>query len=538
MNVNDELVDFSLENVESTYTPAKLDRIILTCKMDEESNTITEVLRIVHPPTKRITGRITQLIPELHGVIDDKCIILWNVLGDLGIELHPNDSVTADCIECEVIGIGDYGLRCLNLTLNDINADGKLCNTRLELELANKHGIEITENVSVELDGINQTREVTMTVKNASSVNIDVVKSRFIRKSKYSQLTLISPTQTSNFRLKHGETKVYKFNATAKYFGHANEQFAITFSGESTGDFVITRFIKVCVHDRDGKHNMIGTGRNILTNRGYTHEVMTRDMDIISPGNREPNFVAMEFDEWKIPKELRDIVLRHASSRCFIFDELDKKYPHLNETLALNNYGQVYHDLLYLEECEMHHNIRKYDRISRFMREKVGDKDLLVLAVENVAETRPSLVLGDYIIASDPRAKDNASESREGRKGYICEVRQNKILLEFDDGFQTNYKDEEYKVVFHFSRRNLQKQHHAIELVKTLLPSVLFPGEVQTIKKQVDVTLDVNSGVLQCGDSTLPWFNDTLNIIQKKAVTDILQGVARPSPYVIFGPPG
>lgn len=123
-----------------------------------------------------------------------------------------------------------------------------------------------------------------------------------------------------------------------------------------------------------------------------------------------------------------------------------------------------------------------------------------------------------------------------GRRGWIHDIKQNAILLKFDESFHENYQNEDYQITFHFSRRSLRKQHHAIELAKQRLSMILFPDAVQSIDKQLDVTLI--DGQLQSANGVVPWFNQTLNDIQKMAIVNILQGVARPLPYIIFGPPG
>lgn len=114
----------------------------------------------------------------------------------------------------------------------------------------------------------------------------------------------------------------------------------------------------------------------------------------------------------------------------------------------------------------------------------------------------------------------------------------NRILLDFGEGLLNSYRNEDYNITFHFSRKSLQKQHHAIDLATERLPRILFPDKVEEICKQIEVHLNENTGELQSGCSILPWFNQSLNVVQKQAVSNILQGVARPLPYVIFGPPG
>lgn len=143
---------------------------------------------------------------------------------------------------------------------------------------------------------------------------------------------------------------------------------------------------------------------------------------------------------------------------------------------------------------------------------------------------------GDYVIATSPFESTTGEEV--SYEGVIHEVKKDRVLLKFAENFQQKYNNEDYKITFHFSRMPLKKEHHAVELVKRKFPKILFPNKITCNEIQVDVDLNLDNGELRTQSSIIPWFNSSLNIVQKQAVAHILKGVARPLPYVIFGPPG
>lgn len=94
--------------------------------------------------------------------------------------------------------------------------------------------------------------------------------------------------------------------------------------------------------------------------------------------------------------------------------------------------------------------------------------------------------------------------------------------------FVENYHGEEYKIQFEFNRSSFIRLHIAIDYVTMSLgPQILIPHEVLEVEPQLTVK-----------ESELPWFNKSLDNFQRQTVINILEGISRPTPYVIFGPPG
>ncbi|XP_065212041.1 probable RNA helicase armi [Planococcus citri] len=280
------------------------------------------------------------------------------------------------------------------------------------------------------------------------------------------------------------------------------------------------------------------------------------------------SFIPNRLDQYPIPKNLANILLNEEDT-FKKFSEIEsavvKLYPCMIEELDEKNYLLKFHNLLHIEDQELSIAIKKYDR-ERVCFDRRGE--YLSLEIPNLAESRPSLVIGDKLIASDPAIFGKSTTKYEG---YIHKVNANSIFLRFNDSFHNSYNGKDYSVTFVHSRTGIRRCHQAINLVHAhlgrdwLFPDTLSnlknpqvsivsedppieeqieekhtcPDGEQTVKPQSNLQVDV--GPVEDyvhKERVLKWINVTLNHFQKEAVRNILGGEARPFPYVIFGPPG
>lgn len=401
----DEQFRFSLDEVESTFTPRKFDQVSFVCKVQRDPKLLTEsgvtvaVQKIEPNISKRIVGKITMVEPNECGIIAEKYFFFWDALVSDYRVVTKGDQVTAECIQCEKDDDFVFEWRCLKVVLveNAARADD---NSRQFLpkmrDTENKNGIEITDNIAVEFNDVNKTSEFSIMVKNTSEEAQKVLESVFLGNKSESQLRLISPARNESFFLPPGAEREYKFEARSRYYGDAQEKFYIKFSGPA-GSFKIIRNITISVHDTEQLHNFVGTGSNVHKNLSYSQRISRRDVTRAIPGvpiKKTANFVKIKFQQWNVPQRFKAVVL---DPKCSISETLDSVMPFLRENLNIKNYSPVFHHLLYLEECEMFHNMREYDKKAFFKREG----DYLALTVLNIAESRPSLVIGEFLVIGE-----------------------------------------------------------------------------------------------------------------------------------------
>ncbi|KAM3610001.1 uncharacterized protein V6R79_023715 [Siganus canaliculatus] len=294
---------------------------------------------------------------------------------------------------------------------------------------------------------------------------------------------------------------------------------------------------------------------------------------------RLPNFLPM----YPAPQSLRDCV--EAQSDVLVVQ------PCLGEVLSPANMQSRFSALLWLEELNAEREMREFAISGALLRKGAC---YLHLEVPGLSEGRPSLNIGDRLKLKKPLTGGVIMEY----SGYVTEISDEDVGLRVNSDFQHSYLGEPLDVEFSYNRLEerlhldsfnfhldccntilvtaclvrlpMRRCHNALEMTKDfaeiLFPTRVTPQMPQWTGKWIDeeategtevtglkngmvssVSVDMKSKATQTKDGSLPskpvvskghFFNPDLNPPQKEAVKRILAGECRPSPYVLFGPPG
>ncbi|EAU82858.2 RNA helicase [Coprinopsis cinerea okayama7 len=183
--------------------------------------------------------------------------------------------------------------------------------------------------------------------------------------------------------------------------------------------------------------------------------------------------------------------------------------------------------------------ISKYDRLTieyrqdldRYALEDVEIKPnypRYELKVPGLAENRPSVLVGDFILVSESNPAI-AFENRTWYEGRVHEVRMDEVVLRFGDGFNT-YRGNRFDVRFVLNRLPYRRMHHA--LVNSFAPRrILFPGP-QDILGLKRVTAQQKAAIV-------PYYRQLKDDDEQlETVTAILHQNPGSAPFIVFGPPG
>lgn len=528
-------ISVDLDKIYSQFVPIIGDSVYLMCLVQSDEtfvNSIGAIIDVISmKPTRSATknGVITNVNKtSLYGEIDGIYFFLFDALDENYTHPQVGDTVCIDIIESYH---GKYEWRCLKVALVSRYTKIFDSNDDNETHLAqNKDGVVInSSNFCANFKDLKETTNISMYVTNTNeNRNISITRTFFRCKKIDSQVKLIEPVVVDPIIIKPNQVIEFNFKVTARFYGNSKEMFVIEFDKKTR----IGRYIEINVHDENSM-NSVSDGPHIkFNNLTYTLNLWNKKGDII-PGEqlkKGPKFVYTKIKMFDVPTALKNVVLSYHTN-IEVNEKLDYMLRYFQEPLKYDNYITRFNSLIYLEEISYFHNIRKYDLDRAHF---THEKEYLSLVVPNIAESRPSLVLGDSIRVRNPW---NTTIEQQYFEGIIHKVLKDRILVKFTKNFHEKYNGEDYKIEFYFSRMSIRKQHHAIEKVHRSMGSeYLFPLQIKLKPPQLDVK--IKDGELLHNGISQKWFNESLNRVQKEAVQNVLRGETRPMPYVIFGPPG
>ncbi|KAM8752011.1 RNA helicase Mov10l1 isoform 2-T2 [Acanthopagrus schlegelii] len=270
---------------------------------------------------------------------------------------------------------------------------------------------------------------------------------------------------------------------------------------------------------------------------------------------RLPSFL----QHYPLPQALRDCV--ESTNDVLVFQ------PCLGEVLSPCNMHSRFSALLWLEELHAESEMREFTISGALLRKGAG---YLHLDVPGLAEGRPSLNIGDRIVLKKPQSNGVVMEY----VSYVTEIHDENVSLRVNSELQDRYLGEPLDIEFTYNRLTMRRCHNALDQSKQIV-DILFPTtvtlqppqwtgewieELDQNKMMNDneapamengklstISIDMKTKATQTKDGILPskpipskghFFNPDLNPPQREAVKRILAGECRPTPYVLFGPPG
>ncbi|TRY87279.1 hypothetical protein DNTS_028207 [Danionella cerebrum] len=208
--------------------------------------------------------------------------------------------------------------------------------------------------------------------------------------------------------------------------------------------------------------------------------------------------------------------LQNDECSSLMFGGKFQKLQSLLETpVDFQNYTERFGLLLHLEECQMHVDIKKYNKDNITLTRDSTDKRLLILNLPGVSENRPSVLRGDHLLLT--KSEEVKCSNFTKYKGFVHKVELDQVKLGFSKRFlQDVYIDGmKFHVEFTVNRLPLRLQHRAVHMaVQHNLEDVLFPDASRSLSHLEE------------------------NTEQCIAVRNIVAGTSKPAPYLLFGPPG
>ncbi|XP_072281879.1 helicase MOV-10 [Pyxicephalus adspersus] len=407
--------------------------------------------------------------------------------------------------------------------------------------ISDKNGIRITSEHDLNSGRIrfrlqsNEEKTISISIENTSPESVTFVQYKCLRRMKYFSLhDEHSVSATKPLQLDPGAVYDIQVHAATIFCGYFPVTLVFEFmkgNGETNKKFLIGRFISAVSYGTLAE-DLAPTSRYIPYQRNLLKTVERIEVDGVRPSGSFNYDLERDIPigEFSPPLQLKTSIKAGMFSNKKIKLSSTPAITHLRNlllsTVNFNNYEEKFHMLLHLEEIQMEIDIRRYDQKRQEMLQDPRQRQILTLDVPGVAENRPSVLKGDHLfvtLSEEPETPEKVSY-----KGYVHGVELERVRLGFSHQLLNKFLNGMlFDVTFTFNRLPLRIQHRAVDLAKMkMLQDALFP----TYSNR---SCTVNTERLSLYDRNLE-----SNPQQYMAVKQIVSGISRPAPYLIFGPPG
>nr|CAH7724744.1 unnamed protein product [Callosobruchus chinensis] len=540
-------IEVDLDNVCIEFIPVVGDWLELEvkCTVDEQEidllGKILEINKIIPLRSHMVIGKITSWnADQACGTIDRNIYFDKNVLVN-GYVPVAGDKVIIQAIESEQ---KRCIWRALKVVPEFITKQNNSSTTGIQLRnFKDSHpGLKI-DYTELSFEKLNTSLKFEVVVHCESEEHFELKKAEFPNENSQCKLkdspynTLISPDKPCKIECV----------CMARTVGASKELLLLTFSNFSIGKWLDINVAIQCVNPKSQFQY-----RNKKLTDTFSEENIIKGQTLMN-GSR---FRMHPLPDYAVPKRLLSIVAKYERKDFkLLIEELKDVKPSLNSNLSHTNYEEKFHTLLHIDEIAGLLAIQRYDQERACF---IQNGEYLMLEIENLSEQRPSIVIGDRIIATDP-----LKTSTVKFEGVVHKVTARHLHLKFSPLFHDRYNGEDYTIRVVAGRISYKRLHHAIYLaVRNLGPEILFPMRLYEKEPQVKFEYNLRKNTPnrlknlqakieeirsrrsnECNDQKstavkLEWYNTRLNETQKNAVVNILWGKARPLPYIIFGPPG
>ncbi|THV07182.1 RNA helicase [Dendrothele bispora CBS 962.96] len=343
------------------------------------------------------------------------------------------------------------------------------------------------------------------------------------------QVTLVG----TNHTISHGLPLSFTVTMKSKYLGRSEDRLEMTFEDtKMRTQFMIVRILRVTVGSKSDQETL-------KPKVPYTprKRVERPPESSVVQGEPAPALNAIPYQGKLtfavIPKYLAEHL--QTGTTAEIIENL--RNLHLPAVVDSQTYSRHFKCLFWAEEVQMEHDLERYDihdaELMRHpSRDVVSDRPVhyYYLKVPGLAEKRPSVLIGDCILAQSR----NSTDKSRWFQGIVHVVRKEEVGLRFHHSFSANPSDR-FQVRFKLNRIPMRRQHQAMDYTVFSQDRVLFPTEVHVpttpiprVPRNGTVPTDLRLR------NTLVGTNEP----QLQAVLSIVKSEPGSLPFVIFGPPG